>query len=805
MANATETVRTLEAAQDYLSRGWMPIPVAHGRKAPVLSDWQNLRLGQADLPHYFADEANVGLLLGEPSAGLIDIDLDSREAQAVASTFLCPTRLIHGRASKPHSHWWYLTNPVPDTKRFLAPDGTCLVELRSTGAQTIVPPSTHPSGEVIRWHTDGSPTKIRGDELRTAVARLAACALLAKCWPAKGARHEAGLAAGGILLRGGLSEELAVTIVETSARVAGDEEWRSRGNNVRDTARKLAAGKAVTGGPMLARLLDNGDEVVARLRDWLGLQRTGEDATVWDSPMPFVEQAGPQFPVEALPESIKAFVEAEGVALQVPPDLISSLVFGVGAAAAAGRCIVRLNEEWTEPLNLFVVVALPSGERKSPAFRAVTAPLEERERELAMAERPDIELRKAERDVLDKQLQIAKTMAARDKGENRDAQMGEVASLIKTLAEFEVPSTPRLLADDATSEAVASLLAEQGGRIAVMSTEGGLFETLAGRYAEGVLNIDVYLKGYSGDPLRIDRKTRPPEFVRKPALSLCLTVQPDVIHDLAAKRGFRGRGLLARFLYSIPQSMVGYRSNTAPPVPDDVRQRWHRTVKDMLKLPDPPEGHEHALGLSPQAHATFQDFRDQVEGQLRPGAELSDIADWGNKLPGAVARLAGILHLFSHAGEVRPWEIPISGATIEAAIQLGDYYAAHATIAFSLMGGDPRVEKARRVWATILHHAFERFSQRDLYMKVRRRLTVNELGEVLKVLENMGYVRRAHTEPSARPGRPASPTFEVNPLARAQNTQNPQNPTAEPISEDFEDSVHASSGRGESDEDVGEI
>ena len=93
------------------------------------------------------------------------------------------------------------------------------------------------------------------------------------------------------------------------------------------------------------------------------------------------------------------------------------------------------------------------------------------------------------------------------------------------------------------AEAVASLLAEQG-RIAVMSAEGGMFETIAGRYSQGVANLDVYLKGFSGDTLRVDRKTRPPEYVKKPALTMALTVQPAVIKDLAVKPGFRGRGLL---------------------------------------------------------------------------------------------------------------------------------------------------------------------------------------------------------------------------------------------------------------------
>ncbi len=122
-----------------------------------------------------------------------------------------------------------------------------------------------------------------------------------------------------------------------------------------------------------------------------------------------------------------------------------------------------------------------------------------------------------------------------------------------------------------------------------MSSEGGLFETMAGRYSSGNPNVDVYLKGYSGDPLRVDRKSRPPEFVPRPALTLVLTVQPEVTQGLAAKPGFRGRGVLARFLYSLPQSMVGFRSNNPPLVPEELMEVWRSTVSAILQSPDVPE------------------------------------------------------------------------------------------------------------------------------------------------------------------------------------------------------------------------
>jgi Protein of unknown function (DUF3987) len=45
---------------------------------------------------------------------------------------------------------------------------------------------------------------------------------------------------------------------------------------------------------------------------------------------------------------------------------------------------------------------------------------------------------------------------------------------------IEVPPAPRLVADDITPEAAGSLLADQGGRLAIISAEGGIFGTGAG-------------------------------------------------------------------------------------------------------------------------------------------------------------------------------------------------------------------------------------------------------------------------------------------------------------------------------------
>jgi putative DNA primase/helicase len=173
MDNHVMTV--LENARRYTRRGWSVIPVPHRSKNPGIDGWQQLRLAEGDLPaHFNGHPQNIGVLLGQPSGWLIDIDLDHQLAVALADQHFPPTPLVFGRKGKPRSHRLYrCTSPVA-TKKFRSTSAGMIVELRSSGAQTIFPPSTHKTGEPIRWEDeDAEPASIDPQELLDAVERLA--------------------------------------------------------------------------------------------------------------------------------------------------------------------------------------------------------------------------------------------------------------------------------------------------------------------------------------------------------------------------------------------------------------------------------------------------------------------------------------------------------------------------------------------------------------------------------------------------------------------------------------------------------
>jgi hypothetical protein len=261
-----------KAAASYIQNGNYPIPIPHETKGPILKEWPALRLSEDQIPSYFdKEQMNLGLILGEASNGLVDIDLDCRETRILAGSYLPDTGQIWGRDSSPSSHWLFQCRPVPKSMTFKDPvSGEMLVELRSDGQQTVAPPSVHPSGEAVRFDLDGEPIRIDADNLVQCVSRLAVVALLARHWPEQGSRNEAALAIAGGLLRANLDEALVSNMLLNIARTAGDEEAESRANSVNHTAKKLASGHHVTGWPSASEII--GSKVIEKVLAWLGLE-----------------------------------------------------------------------------------------------------------------------------------------------------------------------------------------------------------------------------------------------------------------------------------------------------------------------------------------------------------------------------------------------------------------------------------------------------------------------------------------------------------------------------------------------------
>ncbi len=772
----------LRAARRYHAKGRTPTP-ARGKR-PLLRNWQNRRLPTTEFRKQFANGRNVGLLNGALSNGLVDIDLDAPETIALAGAYLPETSCIFGRASKRRSHFVYVADPPPETAKFEDIDGTMLVELRSTGTQTIWPPSRHPSGERIEFDHDGEPARIDARALRDAVVRLAVCTLVARHWPRKnGSRHHIANALAGYLWRLGLNEQAVTSLVKQAARAAGDEEWKERSRAARETVRTLARGEPATGGPTLAVLL--GEAVVRKLADWLPARNSGDsedsahqEPEPWAPPVPLDVVGLPAFPVNALPEPVCWWVTEVASTGKVPADLPGLLSLGVLGAAAAGRFRVRIGKTHGEPLNLYVAAVAPSGERKGPALRAMIFPIEDLERELQQAAAPEIKVAHEHRQIAEARLKHLREVAAKtEEPEKRERLEEEAKELAASLP--PVPPQPRLLVSNTTPERLEELLSEQGGTICMVSEEAGsTFEIAAGRYArDGGSQLDTLLLAYDGGRINTHRIGRAGAQVDHPALSIVLTPQPRILESFSQHPEFQQRGLVARFAFAIVPSLVGtrlYENRMASPL---TRMAYADEIRRILTFPKPADPDEiPALRLEGKGLEVWRSHHDQIELAQRDGERFAGMREWASKHPSRVARIAGLLHLVT-CQDRQPWKIPISAQMVEAAWRIGWYLVEHALAAHDLMGADERLGDARYVLTWILNQRVESLTKRDVFQGTRGRVTtVKQLEPVLTLLVEYGYLRQRPTPPTQGAGRRSSPTYDLNPYA--QNPQNPHNSSA---------------------------
>ena len=504
---------------------------------------------------------------------------------------------------------------------------------------------------------------------------------------------------------------------------------------------------------------------------------TDADWDHWDDPAPVDRPALPSFPVSVLPEPLRAWVTATAEATQTPPDLAGLLSLAMCAGAVARRVEIEAGRGYFEPLNLYAAVLLDPANRKSSVFRAATAPLRAIESELIEAAGPEIARAQSDRRMKEAELRRLESEAARGDLSAR----ANALRLAEELAAEPAPLLPRLLMDDATAEAVEIQLAAQDGRLVVAGAEGGLFDTMAGRYSSGVANLDCFLKGHAGDDLRVDRVGRGSVAVDRTCLTLCYAVQPAVIRGMASQKAFRGRGLIGRFIYAIPESPLGSRRIDPEPVPDHVADAYAATVRRLFEITEGDLGPA-ALGLSPPAADAFKAWAAEVEAMLSPDGRLASMTDWGGKLVGLTARLAGVLHLIE-ADVIDPVAVPIDRKTIEAAIELARWAVPHAEAAIGLMAADDgSLDDAGYVLRWLRQRAEPEASRREIGQHGRARFDSDpaRLDRALAALIDRGWLRPI-ADDRGGPGRP-SVRYRCHPIIAA-GSRNPMPiwETAEPI------------------------
>lgn len=477
----------------------------------------------------------------------------------------------------------------------------------------------------------------------------------------------------------------------------------------------------------------------------------------WEEPIPFGKYELEPFPIDALPPDIAEHAAAVAENTQTPIDMAGTASLAFISVCIQGKYVIEGKPGWVEPTNLFSNIIASPSERKSAVLHAVVHPGDNYEVQFNLRNAARVEGSKMRKRILER-----RQKAVEDKVAKGQAEPGDLENIAREIAEFEDIRPLQLYVDDITTEKLVSVMAGNRGRAALISSEGGIFDTLAGIYTRNV-NIDVMLKGYSGDTIRVDRIGRESECIMNPTLTILLMTQPKVISDVLSNATFRGRGLTARFLYCLPTSTVGERRFQSLPVPDAVYQRYEQKIVNMLEeeYPARPE----VITLSPEASKLLTTFAEEIEPKMKK--EYAEIADWAGKLVGNTLRIAGLL---CRADVYRAPEflseneaLIVSGETMANAIRLGRYYLSHALAVYDAIPEATMYRQAEKIIQMIRERGLTAFSRRDAMRFCQTFKRVDEIQPVLDFLEDYCYIASVDNRPTYGKGRPVLPKYVVNP------------------------------------------
>lgn len=305
-------------------------------------------------------------------------------------------------------------------------------------------------------------------------------------------------------------------------------------------------------------------------------------------------------------------------------------------------------------------------------------------------------------------------------------------------------------------------MSKNEGAMSILSDEGGVFDIMSGLYSNGRANIDLFLQSHSASPVRVDRGSKPPILLDKAILSMGLSIQPLTLETICNDKKFIGRGLVARFLYVVPTSNLGYRNLDAPSIAEEIIQKYHLGIMNLLKHLECYSNQENFhvyLELTSEAYEKWLEYARLIEGLMNEEVGvLSHMTDWAAKLPGAVARISGLLHVMRYHNS-RPWDNPISFEDMANAVKIGQCLVYHALKAYSLIDKSLKEKVAEKILSWIKSFGASQFTFRECQRGIRG-YKKEQLRLGLDLLKEHEYLKEWEHKPEK--GAP-SVVFDVNP------------------------------------------
>ncbi|MDB4396316.1 YfjI family protein [bacterium] len=467
-------------------------------------------------------------------------------------------------------------------------------------------------------------------------------------------------------------------------------------------------------------------------------------------------------------------IHAVSTQLETPIELAGFLGLATVATSIQGKYSVQVENGYSEPLNIWMLVAMDPSNRKSSALKSMIEPLvsyeENQEESLREVIAKTESCRQTLESVIERKRKKASALSIVDAKVEATKIADDEAALPK------VPIPERLLVNDCTPEQIAVLLAKHHERISFVDSEAdALFGMMMGRYSDSP-KLDIYLKGYSGDSLRVDRRNGAKINLSHPLLTLGIAPQIGLIRDIAKKPALVQRGLFSRFIFSIPKSRIGSRKLESHPIPYQIQSQYGNALAFLLGLPIPDR--PKTIQLSSDSYQAWKQFQMDIEHMMKMDGRLSDpvLRAWGGKLAGNTARIAALLHTTEIGPNCLPDSSQINCSVMARSIEMMRLLIDHAIAAHDLAVNESDIGRAKQLLTWIQAKGYIQVTIREIHQALKQRGAFRSAADVrsaLRVLEEHGWVvRRSDHVGDKKGGRPKE-IYEVHPEIHPQYPQNP--------------------------------
>lgn len=380
------------------------------------------------------------------------------------------------------------------------------------------------------------------------------------------------------------------------------------------------------------------------------------DGNGWPEPQPLSAKVAPEpYPLDALPDTIRAAVEEVAGFVKAPTALVASSALAALSLACQAHIDAKRAEKLHGPVGLFLLTIADSGERKSTCDGFFVSSIRQYQEDQAEAMKPAIKGHEAaiaaweaERDGI-----LSAIKGAGKSGKATDKLKADLAELQRDKP--EPPRVPRLILGDETPENLAWSLAKQWPSAGVLSSEAGVVFGSHGMGKDSAMrNLALLNVLWDGGTHSIGRRTSESFTVRGARLTMGLMIQEITLREYFSKSGglARGTGFLARFLVAWPESTQGQRPFTEAPANWPHLAAFHRRLAEILNQPVPIDEDgaltPPMLSLAPDAKAAWVEYHNAIESELGSGGEFHEVKDVASKSADNAARLGALFQQFEH-------------------------------------------------------------------------------------------------------------------------------------------------------------